>query len=252
MASYHHVSVAVGEAMQDAHGGVWKHASRALAAWSCGTLVSALSNPFWLLKSRMIASFVRDGTDGAGHGAHHSATVPQGRTAWSTSAHDPSYGLRHGQGMRAHAANVIEHGGVSALWRGASLSVVASLHGAITFVAYDAMKDAYAGALPQDVRHASVPPAAAALFGGLSKVFATIGVYPYQVVRTRLQVHERASLASIVRGIVREGVPKGASVPTRLILGASAFFRGLAPTLVRSVPASALSFWVYELCSRWL
>lgn len=73
-----------------------------------------------------------------------------------------------------------------------------------------------------------------------SKVLATVVTYPYQVLRSRLQVHDvgpSVSVSSTFRDVWRRD-------------GARGFYRGLTPNLLRVVPATCITMVVYEQVNK--
>lgn len=73
------------------------------------------------------------------------------------------------------------------------------------------------------------------VFSGLSKTFAVLMTFPFQVVRARIQDQHRnyKSLTEVVKNLYKfEG-----------FLG---FYKGLVPGLLRVTPAASLTFFIYE------
>jgi solute carrier family 25 folate transporter 32 len=83
--------------------------------------------------------------------------------------------------------------------------------------------------------------------GAISKIFATIMTYPYQVIRSRLQ-NQRDGTTScpLYRGVldvIRQ---------TWKYEGLRGYYKGLVPTVVRVTPASCVIFVVYEKLFKWI
>jgi solute carrier family 25 folate transporter 32 len=73
-----------------------------------------------------------------------------------------------------------------------------------------------------------------------SKALAVVATYPYQVLRSRLQMHNAprgATVISTFREIRR----------SRGLLG---FYRGLTPNFLRVVPATCITMLCYEQVNR--
>lgn len=131
-------------------GGVLPATHLAYAAWEGGTLTSLLTNPLWLVKTRMQLQ-------GAGGGA-----LPQYRSM-------------------AHAFScILREEGPRGLYRGIVPALLLTSHGVVQFVVYELLKrggsEGGGGGVAQ-------------LFGAglLSKAAATLLTYPYQVTKSRLQ-----------------------------------------------------------------
>ncbi|KAG0047596.1 hypothetical protein BGZ83_007355 [Gryganskiella cystojenkinii] len=78
-----------------------------------------------------------------------------------------------------------------------------------------------------------------------SKVTATVATYPYQVLRSRLQM-----MSSPTSGVVYTGVMDCIRKIKRAegILG---FYKGVAPNVIRVLPGTCITFLVYETVSAW-
>lgn len=79
-----------------------------------------------------------------------------------------------------------------------------------------------------------------AVLGGSSKIAAIILTYPFQVIRSRLQ--QRPSMEGIPRYMDSWHVMKA----TARFEGFRGFYKGITPNLLKNVPASSITFIVYE------
>ena len=77
-----------------------------------------------------------------------------------------------------------------------------------------------------------------------SKVAAMLATYPYQVVRSRLQV--RANTQFSYSGVV-DVISKTARKE-----GVWAFYRGIVPSTLRVLPGTCITFLTYETVIAWL
>lgn len=185
------------------------------ASAGSGLLSAVLTNPIWVVKTRMLS------TSASHHKAYPSMTA----------------GLR----------SLVREEGARGLFRGLLPSLLGVSHGALYFVAYEKLKQAF--------RSGSVSPSSARisqdenvtlsnmdylLISALSKTFAGTLTYPHQVVRARLQTYDHVASGSVYTGIMdvlhriwhREGFP--------------GFWKGIGPNLLRVVPSTCVTFLVYE------
>lgn len=136
-------------------------------------------------------------------------------------------------------------------WRGLYKGIVPSLflqvsHGAIQFTVYEELRkvivDFKSKRRKQNPDRANnlLNSADYAILGGSSKIAAMLLTYPFQVIRARLQ--QRPSGNGIPRyvdswHVIRE---------TARFEGLRGFYRGITPNLLKNVPASSITFIVYE------
>lgn len=130
--------------------------------------------------------------------------------------------------------------GIRGLYRGFVPGLFGVSHGIIQFTSYEEMKkyyNRYRGAA-HDARFSTLEYLS---FAALSKFFAAVTTYPYQVMRTRLQDQHRQyrGLAEVVAALWKYEGLKG-------------FYKGLLPSLVRVVPATMITFVTYENISHFL
>jgi len=113
-------------------------------------------------------------------------------------------------------------------------------HGAIQFMVYEDFKKKYQNyySLPSDSKFGNLEYLT---FAALSKLVAAGTTYPYQVIRARLQDPAIAYYGS------RDCLKK-----TYTGEGVQGFYKGLAPNLLRVVPATMITFLVYENVSHFL
>ncbi|KAL1963190.1 hypothetical protein VTN77DRAFT_8623 [Rasamsonia byssochlamydoides] len=193
-----------------------------LASGAAGLFTAILTNPIWVIKTRMLSTGSR--TPGA----------------------YPSF--------VSGARQILTSEGVAGFYRGLVPALFGVSHGAFQFMAYEQLK-AYRS---RSTWARNIPASTTERGGGadrqfsnldlliissLSKVFAGCITYPYQVLRTRLQVYDAA--------IVYQGVWDA----TRKIWrneGVGGFYKGLGPNLLRVLPNTWVTFLVYENTRRYL
>ncbi|KAL8371706.1 hypothetical protein RB595_001490 [Gaeumannomyces hyphopodioides] len=212
-------------------------ASSALA----GAGVQVLTNPVWVLKTRMLSS------DRGSAGAYPS--------------------------MREGAARIWRSEGPAGFYRGLGISLLGVSHGAVQFAVYEPAKRVYldrrlrrrqqqqqqqqrrreqqqqqggrddAGG-KDDTTAAAISNEATVVISTAAKLTAGAVTYPYQVLRSRLQNYDAEArfgrgIAGVARRLWREEGPRG-------------FYRGLVPGVVRVLPATWVTFLVYENAKHYL
>ncbi|XP_063602080.1 solute carrier family 25 member 32-like [Penaeus indicus] len=130
--------------------------------------------------------------------------------------------------------------GVRGLYKGFVPGVFGVSHGALQFMAYEEMKAKYNRYrnLPIDAKLTTLEYLG---FASLSKLFAAVTTYPYQVLRARMQ--DQHAHYDNLRHCIKETWRQN---------GVRGYYKGLLPNLLRVVPATALTFVVYEHTSHFL
>lgn len=188
-----------------------------LASGTAGLFTTVVTNPIWVLKTRMLSS--DRGTQGA-----YTST-------W------------------AGAKAIIRTEGWRGFYRGLAASCLGVTHGAVQFAVYDPLKrlwqyhifsisktakDHMREAIPAEKMETSATLA----ISGMSKIIAGTATYPYQVLRSRLQSYD--SEERFGRGI------RGVVTKVWREEGFRGFYRGLGPNVVRVLPATWATFLIYE------
>ncbi|KAI0514394.1 mitochondrial folate carrier protein [Xylaria bambusicola] len=186
-----------------------------VASGVAGMCTQVLTNPIWVLKTRMLSS------DRGAVGAYPS--------------------------MWAGAAQLLRTEGWRGFYRGLGISLFGVSHGAVQFAVYDPLKQMYfrrrerlAGAtLRSDDREKySMTNEATLVISSVSKLVAGAVTYPYQVIRSRLQNYDAEErFGRGIRGVVKR---------TWTEEGWRGFYRGIIPGVVRVMPATWVTFLVYE------
>jgi solute carrier family 25 (mitochondrial folate transporter), member 32 len=181
-----------------------------LASGISGTIITMSTNPIWVLKTRMLSS--DKGTEGAYE------------NMWQ--------GARH----------VWKAEGPRGFYRGAGVSLLGNSHGAIQFAVYEPLKRIWRKYVASEhdtcEREEKMSNIATLVISGSAKIVAGTVTYPYQVIRSRLQTyHAEERFGKGISGVARK-------VWTEL--GWKGFYRGLGTNTVRVLPATWVTFLVYE------
>ncbi|KAE8348744.1 mitochondrial carrier [Aspergillus coremiiformis] len=187
-----------------------------LASGAAGMLTSILTNPIWVIKTRMLST---------------SSRIPGAYASFTTGASQIYYSE-----------------GIPGFYRGVLPALFGVSHGALQFMAYEKLKlrrikktftlasdDDHAE--PQQVRWRELGNLDFFVMSSLSKIFAGCVTYPYQVLRSRLQTYD-AHL--IYRGV------QDAIVQIWAKEGVAGFYKGLGPNVLRVLPSTWVTFLVYE------
>ncbi|KAF7897942.1 uncharacterized protein EAF01_008908 [Botrytis porri] len=184
-----------------------------VASGSAGIMITITTNPIWVLKTRMLSS------DRTSKGAYQSM--------W--------HGARH----------LWQHEGVRGFYRGVGISLLGNSHGAVQFAVYEPLKNFWRNhcshqTLRGDRESSQVKlgNTATLLLSSSAKIIAGTATYPYQVVRSRLQTYDAEErfgkgISGVVGKVWREEGWRG-------------FYRGLGTNIVRVLPATWVTFLVYE------
>ncbi|XP_047482016.1 mitochondrial folate transporter/carrier-like [Penaeus chinensis] len=186
-----------------------------VAAAEAGILTLVMTNPIWVVKTRLCLQY----TDGTG----------------KVLAESHRY-----NGMVDAFVKTYKYEGVRGLYKGFVPGVFGVSHGALQFMAYEEMKAKYNRYrnLPIDAKLTTLEYLG---FASLSKLFAAVTTYPYQVLRARMQ--DQHAHYDNLRHCIKETWRQN---------GVRGYYKGLLPNILRVVPATALTFVVYEHTSHFL
>ncbi|KAI8817414.1 mitochondrial carrier domain-containing protein [Fimicolochytrium jonesii] len=209
----------------------------------------AFVNPLWVIRTRMM---VQSTVKGQASATHYTST--------------------------SHAlSSILRTEGFSALYKGFVPSLLGITHVAVQFPLYERLKvvmrdlEKKRGRVDQDLSAVSILLASAG-----SKMVASVATYPHEVLRTRLQTQSARRILTHIPDKLCEGpdCPADSRPPAtaaesaalrstkptpryrgmihamKVIMreeGWRAFYRGLGVNLIRTVPSSALSLWIYEV-----
>ncbi|KZT62132.1 mitochondrial carrier [Calocera cornea HHB12733] len=179
-----------------------------LASAQASALTAVLTNPLWVVRVRIFSS--------------PPAAAPPFRT------------------LRAGLHQIYSREGLRGLYRGSSFALVGVCNGALQFMAYEELKQLGFAWKRRRFERAARPWREGGeklsnieyiVMSAASKLVALATTYPYQVVRARLQV------------------PDPPPPPVQLTYaqsGLRGFYRGLATNMIRVLPATCITFVVYE------
>ncbi|KAK4765491.1 hypothetical protein SAY86_026581 [Trapa natans] len=187
-----------------------------LSAAEAGILVSLCTNPIWLIKTRM------------------QLQNPLTQSKSYLGVHDALRTIMREEGWRA-------------LYKGIGPSLLLQVsHGAIQFTAYEELRKFIIetkseGRIERPGTADKVLNSVDyAILGASSKLAAILFSYPFQVIRTRLQ--QRPSADGTPRYLDSWHVLK----ETARFEGLRGFYKGITPNIIKNVPASSITFIVYE------
>lgn len=186
------------------------------SAAEAGALVCFCTNPIWLVKTRL-------------------------------QLQNPLHQTRRYSGLYDALKTIMREEGWRALYKGIVPSLFLVSHGAVQFTAYEELRkvivDYKAKQRKEDCKSADTDLLNSvdyAVLGGSSKIAAIILTYPFQVIRSRLQ--QRPTMEGIPRYMDSWHVMKA----TARFEGFRGFYKGITPNLLKNVPASSITFIVYE------
>jgi len=161
--------------------------------------------------------------------------------------------------MLAGAARLLRDEGVWGFYRGLGVGLMSVSHGAVQFAVYEPAKRVYFRRKGRDRRAAAAAAAggddddddaaagpgdrkvgneATIVLSTVSKFVAGAVTYPLQVLRSRLQNYDAEQrFGRGIRGVVRQLWREE---------GVRGFYRGIMPGVVRVLPATWVTFLVYE------
>jgi len=211
-----------------------------LAAAEAGILTLAMTNPIWVVKTRLCLQYgneIGDKLEAAAAGnkaGSKAAAEGQQLPKPSTTTAVQSRSAAGYKGMIDALVRIFKEEGFRGLYKGFVPGIWGVSHGAIQFMAYEELKNTYSHYKNQPI-DTKLATGEYLFFAALSKLFAAVTTYPYQVIRARLQdQHSRYNGAvDCLRTTLRNE-------------GVSGFYKGLKPNLMRVVPATAITFVVYE------
>ncbi|GKT84874.1 mitochondrial folate carrier protein [Colletotrichum tofieldiae] len=143
------------------------------------------------------------------------------------------------QSMWAGAKVLYRSEGWRGFYRGLGVSLIGVSHGAVQFAVYEPAKKVYfAGRQRKGDNGGRLSNEATVVISSAAKLVAGAVTYPYQVLRSRLQNYDADErFGRGIRGVVARIWQEE---------GLRGFYRGLMPGVVRVMPATWVTFLVYE------
>ncbi|KAJ8651831.1 hypothetical protein O0I10_012595 [Lichtheimia ornata] len=182
-----------------------------IASAEGGALTAFMTNPFWVVKTRMCTT-----------------------TRYTPDAYT---------GLWDGLKRLAREEGIRGLYRGMVPAIFGVSHGAIQFMAYEEMKKwrndirKEDGVSPKEEQDAKLNNTEYLVMAASSKVLATVTTYPYQVLRSRLQDRSTRDTYMGVMDCIRK---------ISAAEGYIGFYKGLAPNIIRVLPGTCITFLVYE------
>ncbi|KAJ2386720.1 mitochondrial FAD carrier protein flx1 [Coemansia sp. RSA 2559] len=187
-----------------------------LAGAIAGALTQCMANPLWVVKTRIC----------------------------TTSRGDPaSY-----RGLIDGLLQISRNEGIRGLYKGLAPGLLGVAHGGLQFMAYEEMKKRRLHWRQKHATNNDLTSVDFALMSSTSKVFALAITYPSQVLRSRLQ-QIPGTTGSAAAGAPRMATYTGLGdvfSKTIRLEGASGFYKGFGPALLRVLPGNIVTFLVYE------
>ena len=197
--------------------------ARCYSSLTAGACSTVLTNPIWVVKTRLMSQSTRGTTDGMRAPWHYTSTFDAFRKMYRVE-------------------------GLISFYSGLTPALLGLTHVAVQFPLYEWFKMKFTGYgmgdHPADGDSHFLGISAATF---LSKVCASTVTYPHEVLRTRLQTQIRSSSSS--DGMVSQVRYKGIIHTCKVMLreeGLSAFYAGIGVNLVRAVPAAMTTMLTYE------
>ncbi|KAK9461277.1 mitochondrial carrier domain-containing protein [Lipomyces oligophaga] len=130
--------------------------------------------------------------------------------------------------------------GFRGFYRGIIPSLLGVSHGAVQLMLYEKMKQWYTDSMHQPNELSTMQYITCS---GLSKIGASFALYPTQVLRSRLQQYNAARMYLSTTDVI---------IKTAREEGINGFYKGLLPNLFRVVPATCVTFVVYENTKKYI
>lgn len=200
--------------------------ARCYSSLTAGACSTVLTNPIWVIKTRLMSQSSRSTTDGMMRAPwHYTSTLDAARKMYRTE-------------------------GIRSFYSGMTPALLGLTHVAVQFPLYEWFKMKFTGygmgEHPTDGSSHFIGISGATF---LSKVCASTATYPHEVIRTRLQTQQRQSSVMSSDGMRAVQRYRGVFHTCKVMLaeeGWRAFYAGIGVNLVRAVPAAMTTMLTYE------
>lgn len=200
-------------------------------ACSAGAVMVAITNPIWLIKTRM--------------------QLQMKKTA-------ERHNITPYKGMIDAARRITREEGYMALYKGSGPAMLLTSHGGVQFVVYEYLREKFHFQRAQrgldiednSVWHRLELSLGYLCMGAVAKITASSVTYPLQVIKARMQQRSEAleiTASGEVRAVRRHYVGLIGSCQKIITQeGLSGLFKGVIPNALRVAPGAAITFVVYE------
>ena len=219
------------------------------AACMAGSVMVALTNPIWLVKTRMQLELK--------HVQQLNQEVLSKKGTFSTDVGNrvkPPY-----RNMVDAMQTIVREEGPLALYKGSLPAMILVSHGGVQFVAYEFLKNQF-GVYKKSIRtpnknnhgiYQQLEDSIGYLtMGAVSKIIASTATYPVQLIKSRLQQrsHSFEFSENGEAKLVKKSYTGVIDCIKRIVNreGLSGFFKGCIPNALRVAPGAAITFFVYE------
>lgn len=206
-----------------------------LLACVAGGIMVGLTNPVWLVKTRIQLQLKKASVE---------------------------HNIRPYKGMADAFATIIREEGFFALYKGSGPALLLTSHGGVQFVVYEYLRKHFhyqrasrSNATTGTANNASVwerleLSTGYLTMGAVAKIVASTTTYPLQVVKSRMQ--QRADALELMADGRLQAVRREYTGLTETLRrmwrteGIAGFFKGCIPNALRVAPGAAITFVVYE------
>ena len=207
------------------------------AASAAGAGTAVLSNPVWLINTRLMLHNKRGGSDTREHGGKM----------------HPNGGPGHGGTIAGCAAQLYAEGGWRSFFRGVGPALGTVAGTGLQFMAYEQCKKLILapsrsynglGDLKRTQPSRDISGAQAFFIGALSKMFSTAVTYPLQTIARRMQQQPKAGESNTAKHY------NSTLHCARMIIrseGVLALYKGLKPRLLQMVLQNAIKLYGFEV-----